>query len=446
MKKQPNAFVDYRKRVLDPVSPSFCAAKWLNATLWLWSGRTASCHHPDPHKISLEQVLENPSALHNTDRKKDMRFLMRAGARPPECEYCWKIEDVGADRVSDRVFKSQVYADSEIARIAALDPGANVVPKMLEVAFDRVCGFACAYCHPSYSMGWARDIQANGPYQGLQSDDRILTDGSEYEQFPNAKENPYIQAFWKWWPELSRELQEIRITGGEPLLSPEIWKFFDYFTAHPESPLTLALNTSLGAPPKLIDKLIESSHAVSKLDVYTSCEATGAQAEYIRDGLQWDRFIADVERLLRDGNCRLLSFMMTVNLLCLFSITEFMNIILELKAKYPKTLVSWNLNILNSPDFMSPLVLPAALRRDRVRHLEKWLSSKGPTSMSDMDSENVRRLIEYLGKVHEPKSAAKPPEVLADDMKKFFVQYDKRRGKDIRAVFPEPFVRWYDTL
>lgn len=28
-------------------------------------------------------------------------------------------------------------------------------------------------------------------------------------------ENPYIKAWWKWWPEVSKTLNILRLTGGE---------------------------------------------------------------------------------------------------------------------------------------------------------------------------------------------------------------------------------------
>ena len=49
----------YKARVIDTKSESFCAAKWYNATIWLGSGMTTSCHHPLPHKIDIEQVKKN---------------------------------------------------------------------------------------------------------------------------------------------------------------------------------------------------------------------------------------------------------------------------------------------------------------------------------------------------------------------------------------------------
>ena len=55
--------IKYRQDILDTKSKSFCGAKWYNATTWLGSGTTASCHHPPAHKIPLEEIKVDPSAF-----------------------------------------------------------------------------------------------------------------------------------------------------------------------------------------------------------------------------------------------------------------------------------------------------------------------------------------------------------------------------------------------
>jgi len=71
--------LEYKKRVIDTKSNSFCAAKWYNATIWLGSGQTTSCHHPLPHKIDEQEIKFNPKALHNTSEKKEQRAMMQSG-------------------------------------------------------------------------------------------------------------------------------------------------------------------------------------------------------------------------------------------------------------------------------------------------------------------------------------------------------------------------------
>ena len=62
-----------KRQIIDTISPSFCAAKWLQTTLYLQNGYNHSCHHPAPHKIPVNEVLANPAALHNSSFKKEQR-------------------------------------------------------------------------------------------------------------------------------------------------------------------------------------------------------------------------------------------------------------------------------------------------------------------------------------------------------------------------------------
>ena len=144
-KNREESLAEYRTRVLDSKSKSFCGAKWYNATTWLGSGTTASCHHPPAHKIPLEEIADNPSAIHNTKHKKAMRKMMQDGERPLECEYCWKIEDIGRDNISDRVFKSVIYTEEELERIYSADWKDDTGLRTFEIAFDRTCNLSCSY-------------------------------------------------------------------------------------------------------------------------------------------------------------------------------------------------------------------------------------------------------------------------------------------------------------
>ena len=72
--------LEYKQQILDPKSASFCGAKWYNATIWLGSGMTTSCHHPLPHKIDLEEIKKNPVWIrlqsNGTDKEQlDKQFL-----------------------------------------------------------------------------------------------------------------------------------------------------------------------------------------------------------------------------------------------------------------------------------------------------------------------------------------------------------------------------------
>jgi len=448
MPKQSNeSLQQYRDRVLDSKSRSFCGAKWYNATTWLGSGTTASCHHPPAHKIPLVEVEEDYTAIHNTKHKKEMRRMMQNGERPRECEYCWKMEDMGKDAVSDRTFKSIIYTDQELQQAYELDHKKSVNLKTFEIAFDRVCNLACSYCNASFSTTWAKDINTNGEYKNLVSDGAgaFRQNGDWAQPYKNDEDNPYIQAFWKWWDNgLSDSLEELRITGGEPLMSGNTWRLFDWFEAQ-DTDMRFAINSNLIAKKDIIDKLITKAQSIKNFHIYTSCEAVGTQAEYIRDGLDYDMWLNNVERILKETDAEL-HVMMTINSLCLFSITEFLDRIYKFKLQTNSRKPTVSLNLLRFPSFQSPLALPNHIKDYCHNKLDTWYKENKDNHLwHEHERASIERLLDYLVTVDAPHRRTSDPITLWRDFKTFYKQYDQRRNKSI-SVFPNILTDWVNSI
>jgi pyruvate-formate lyase-activating enzyme len=441
--------LEYKRRVIDIKSKSFCAAKWYNATIWLGSGMTTSCHHPLPHKVSLEDIAANPKALHNSIRKKEERRMMQAGERPAGCEYCWKIEDMGTDAVSDRVYKTVIYNDEDLDYAYNLPADQDVDLQTLEISFDRTCQFACSYCNPAFSSAWVRDIKTKGAYTNLVSDGRNhFTHVHDSSQLYTLNEvNPYVEAFFAWWEtDLHKTLKELRITGGEPLMSGYTWRLIDWFKENRGASNTrLAINSNLGFKRDVLERLLDSTQGI-ELDIYTSNEAMGNQAEYIRDGLEWTQWVENLTFLLDSKQIRRIHVMCTINALCLPSLCEFLYSIMQLKEKYGREALSFTLNILRFPSFQSPLILPIELRQQYSIELDEFIiNNKDNLQIHEYELEHVKRLTEYLVTVDTPHSEAFDLPKLQNDFKEFYQQYDQRRGKDFKYTFTQ-LSNWYETL
>jgi organic radical activating enzyme len=460
-RKADENFIDFKKRIIDPISDSYCAAKWYNATIWLGHGQTTSCHHPPGHYIDPKELLDNPSAIHNTQHKKKMRKMMLEGVRPNECEYCWKVEDIGRENVSDRIYKTEIYKDTDIIATSKMDWQEDVMLKTLEISFDRTCNFACSYCNPGFSTTWVKDIKKYGGYKNIQSDGR----GHFIDDSPWAKpagkteeENPYIQAFWRWWDEgLQDNLEEIRITGGEPLMAGSLWKLFEWYKNNPTKGkrLRFAMNSNLVPKQELMDKLINMSHYVPEFEVYTSNESVGAHSEYIRDGMVYTQWKSNIHRLITEGNLKKLHLMMTINSICLASITEFMDEMLELKRVYGSQYPIMTLNLLRFPSFQSPAILPVHIKTHYKEKIAAWLKDIiakdekdliGHTLFSEMERAHVQRLIDYLDVVKTPHMNTSEQDKLYNDFKNFYHQYDVRRGKKFVEAFKGLFAEWFESI
>lgn len=447
-----NPLASWRDKHLNSISNSFCAAKWYNASLHLGHGFTNSCHLPLPHPIDIEEIKTNPAALHNTKLKKEARKMMLEGARPAECSYCWKVEDIGRNNIADRVYKSQIYKEDDIAKLKDIPWDADVNLKTVELSFDRTCNFACSYCNAGYSTTWGKDISTNGSYQNFKtvSAGAYQNDGSWADKYGKQNDNnPFVQAFLEWYPELSQELKELRVTGGEPMMSHNFWKFLEIMKQYPSENLSFAVNSNLGGGFKRIQKMIDISHElpVKDFDLYTSNESMGIHAEYIRDGLIYPEWRDNMVRFIENATFRSLIVMMTINSLCLFSITEFLDDMVSLKEKYGWNRPIVDLNILRWPSFMSPLVLPDEYKNMTRKKLEKWFEKYEHSELFSVgEKSQIKRLIDYIEVVNKGHIYTEDEkDKHYHDFKSFYVQYDQRRGKSFVDTFPE-LKEWYESI
>lgn len=439
--------LEERRDVINQVSPSFCSAKWLQTTLYLQTGFNHSCHHPSPHKIPEAEVLENPAALHNSKFKKEQRKKMLDGERPKECDYCWNIEDLGKNYFSDRHYKTSDYwAWDRFIEVARSSPDDDVFPAYLEISFSNACNFACAYCSPDISSKWMHDIKSNGPYP-VMFGSHDLDHLKEREQMPYAHDdyNPYVEAFEKWFPEAYPHLKVFRITGGEPTMSKQFWKTLDFILENPRPDLEISINTNLGTPPELIDKLLAYTKKIDETCkeciIYTSCESNGKQIEYVRDGMNYDYWISNVKKFLSETECKV-CIMTTINVLSLPSLTKWLDDMIKLRIMFDKegyanrTPISFN--YLRFPPHLQVTILPREYREKYAEELQEFANSwhKYTTPIKHAkiyleEQDQIKRFCDYL-----LKDTTSGPKYRQNFMQ-FIQHYDVRRKKDFVSTFPE---------
>ena len=449
--KQHLDLLKTRVEKLNAVSPTFCLAKWLQSTTTLYNGYTHSCHHPTAHKISIDEIKNNHRGLHNTPIKIAARKDMMDGIQTKECDYCWNIENLGKDHFSDRHYKSAwglgMWENFDAVIQSGLGP--TIAPAYLEVAFENICNFKCTYCSPDVSSRWMEEIQTHGGYKMPNGETHHdLAWMKSVGKFPihHKEQNPYIDAFWEWWPELYQSLDTFRITGGEPLLTENTWKILDYIIENPRPDFKLGINTNMGIPRKLVEKLchkINQLHGkIREIVIYTSTESVGEQAEYARYGMDWELFTSNIDYfLLNTPPLVRIQFMTTVNILSAPKFDWFLDYIAELRLAYGgrpnRRRVGFNIAYLRWPKHMSITLLDKQGKIDfkfkMLGSIEKHHTNKQPDDNAALlleEVDQINRLVNFMNSV-EPD-----PEQL-DALVGFFDEMDRRRDTQFTAVFPE---------
>lgn len=418
---------------INGVSHCFCLAKWTQVTLDLMHGTNHSCHHPKRHLIDPEAVKKNPWALHNTTFKKEVRGQMLKGERPSECHYCWNIEDTPGDHYSDRIVKSlDPWSYPHFEKVVEAGSQKDYPPHYLEVMFDNACNFSCGYCLADISSSVKKEMDTFGPYPVHYKTHRMQD--PEWKRSFKPGENPFIEAFWKWLPDIWSELQVFRITGGEPLLSKHTFRVLDYILDHPQENLVMAVNSNLGVEKSMLDKflkkleLIKKAQAVKDFELYVSADTYGAQAEYIRKGMSYPQFMHNLSHILEGNYCHRVVLMVTFNLLSLSEFLPFLKDVVALKKQFSH--LKLDISYLSQPEYLSANVWG----EEGVSYaLEALDYMKAQSVFSAHEVNKMERIYHWL----KVPVAEVELSLRRSDFFGFISEYDKRYSKNFVAIFPQ---------
>lgn len=432
--------------IMNEISPTFCMAKWHHTTIYLQSGETHSCYHPAPHRIPLEEIQVDPGALHNTNQKKLERLEMLNGGKPKGCQYCWNIENLGEEYISDRKERnSTIYTEKRFEQIKNGAWDQNINPQYIEISFGNECNFKCGYCHPKHSSSYYKEIKDHGPYTMVRNHRNDIDWFKVYEE----ETNPYVEAWWRWWPEVRKTLTILRITGGEPLLQQSTWKLLEDLEKNPLPELELNINSNFGVKPILIERLTDkindliSNKKIKDFKIFTSMDTWGPQAEYIRTGLDLNVWEKNFDTYLTKTNLPI-TFMITFNILTVTNFKSLLKKFLEWRSKYNgldqnkwqrirfdtpylKEPIQYDINILPKDKFMPYMY-------DTLKFIQDNLDDYNRSKFSELEYEKFLRVVKYM------ESTEYSDDKLTEGRKDFynwFTEYDRRRQVNFHSTFPE---------
>jgi len=441
------------KERLDSVSPSMCLAKWKQVSLHLTTGHTNSCYHPPLHKIRIEDIQRGGTGLHNTEHKKQQRKLMIEGTRPSECQYCWTMEDNG--KLSDRHYRSgEPWAAKDFNQITTSHWSEDVLPSYVEVNFNHACNLACSYCSPQFSSTWQQEVERHGAYPtSIPHNDPDYFRGDR-RPIPAREHNPYVEAFWAWWPTLYPELEHFRMTGGEPMMDKNTFRVFDYVLMNPSPKLHLDVTSNFSVDEKLWQrykgyvKMLCEGEKIEHFMQYVSLDAWLDKAEYIRHGLDFGLLWNRVNEFLSEIPSRSsITFIITMNNLSVTSFEQLMVAMLGLRQIYSNTYqrVWFDTPVLRTPSWQSMQLLPESYV-EKLEAVWVWMMKNMETEekrfkgFKDYELQRLDRDIAWMrdGQKLDPAYIKRQQA----DFYRFFAEHDRRRGTNFLRTFPEMVAWW----
>jgi len=405
-----------RQKPFPIVTSTSCQLKWNWSTIYLSTGKTASCHRTNHHEFDTGKF-----DFHNTPEKLDDRNRMLQGQWPVKgCEYCREIESAGgqSDRMTNLDFPG-MHAPPELDNnIDAV----SVTPRILEVYFDNVCNLKCVYCGPYFSSLWDAENKRHGTFR---SNGLVISD--DFVKDTNLENNK--KKLFEWLALNRQHLTNFNVLGGEPLFQPEFDQCLDFFESHPAPDLSFQIFTNLNISLKRLSSAIDRiekliiQNKIRRFSVTASLDCWGARQEYARFPLDLRSWEENFNFLLSKPWVDIVVGS-TITPLTIKTLPDLIERINLWNLERP---VTHYFNSVNGPSFMFIDILGDLFAEDFDRALALM-----PENTSDQKT--VKKYLE--GIAYQSKSKGiNTKEVIK--LRTFLDEMDRRRNTNWRQIFPE---------
>ncbi len=297
----------------------------------------------------------------NSEHMKSVRRRMMAGETLPECEVC-----------NDRLLNTSVYRSyfnslfdhKYLQAMQETDDTGHTTMKPVswDYRFSNLCNFKCRMCGDMLSSAWESEQRQHNMIDWANPKNTWMRPEIKKE-IENFQSNQIEEEFSNAVEE--HRVEEVYWVGGEPLMYEQHWRYMTRIIELGDGPHVYArYNTNLSRVDYQGRNLYRDVLAhLRDWQICASIDGTGEIGEYIRTGLNYERWLENFKQGLAIArHSRQMRLDFTLTLPGMFEVEKINQLAKELNVDVlAKVIFSF------SPDIvMSPLALPRKL-------LEPWV-------------------------------------------------------------------------
>jgi len=382
---------------------SFCPAPWYHMSTDVNGSIRPCCRYKQPlgsnndgqEKHKMPWMYTDTLEKHwNGPEFKKLRKAFMNDEKPPECEWCWREEDMGIKSYrEDLILKRQTQHITKDTVTEEAD-----APTSFDLKLSNVCNLKCRMCGPMASSMIKKEEDKTRA-QPLDPKDYWLANkimGTDNQEVLD-----------KWLP----EILNIELTGGEPLVSPENKQLLKYIAASGwASNISLLITTNVTIYNKdVVNDLLK----FREIRITASIDDIGNRLQYARGGARWETILANAikySELSKKYKKLTFNLMPTVNNYNIWYLNDIIDFYHDIGAD------DLLFNMVHEPENQSVQYLPEDVK-EKIK--EKY---KGNNNYQ------LQKVVSFLDASDEDKLA---------DFMSVTSQLDKRRKESFDEVFPE---------
>jgi len=355
---------------------SLCMAPWVHTYLSPQTERRMCCASREPAQ-NFEQYIDTaagtgqyiPITLDehwNSPHMMSVRKRMMAGEFLPECEVC---NDKLLNTDVYRTYFWQLFKHKYPDIWETTDTAGRTIMKPVswDYRFSNLCNFKCRMCGDMLSSAWETEQRQHNMTDWSNPKNAWMK--PEVRRTITAFQDSQIEAEFAEAVEQHR-VEEVYWVGGEPLMYEQHWRYMKRIVELGDGPKVYArYNTNLSRIDyRGINLYRDILDGLRDWQICASLDGTGTIGEYIRTGLEYDRWLDNFGQAVEiQRHRRQVRIDFTLTLPGMFEVTR----IRQLAQQFGVDILA-KVIFAFSPDIvMSPLAMPRSV-------LEPWIDELVP--------------------------------------------------------------------
>jgi hypothetical protein len=424
---------------------TLCMAPWTHTYLSPQTERRMCCASREPAQ-NFEQYIDTSSGTGryipitldehwNSDHMKSVRTRMMAGETLPECEVC---NDKLLNTDVYRSYFNQLFGHKYLQAMEHTDATGytTMKPVSWDYRFSNLCNFKCRMCGDMLSSAWESEQRQHGMIDFANPKNNWMQPEikQQIEQFQTTQvEQEFAEAVEQ------HRIEEVYWVGGEPLMYEQHWRYMQRIIELGDGPNVYArYNTNLSRIDyRGINLFRDILSGLRDWQICASIDGTGRIGEYIRSGLDFDQWLANIRQgLAYHRHSRQIRLDFTLTTPGLFEVQAIQSLAQELGVDVlAKVVFSFTPDIV-----MSPLALPRDV-------LDPWVDE----ILHTIDKGALYDILVQLKT--RPTFAESWPDTYQEGLrrgKQRILQLERIRGdtytfRDIISLRPEALT-WWDNI
>jgi organic radical activating enzyme len=363
------------------------------------------CCRFDTSKYNVSDFIwDNKTPLnefYNSPVFTKLRQQSQNGEKVSGCHRCYREEEMGILSMRQKAFPGEIVRMQQSVELPTIT--------FAELGAGRICNLKCRSCDPYFSTKWESDAkEVSKPLPDPKSD--VDLDKIDAQFF--------------------KDVQMIKVTGGEPFYNPGFERLLDRIAQQGYSK-NIELEIFSNATQTPSARFMETLKSFRKVNISLSIDGFKEKNTYIRFPSQWSTiektchfWIAETQKT----NLMQLNYAITVSIFNVLYLFELFRWLFEIHKNSPPNIL---IQTVQDPRHLNVALWPAEVRR-KIHELfqaqeKKFVKEFSPNKSFQKRIQNIVKML---------RANSNQGEVVSLFWKET-VTLDQRRKENFQSTFPE---------